>query len=97
MKRFSFRHRRSQHHASLQFAFNEQPQVTGHSASLERLEPRMMLVADVVISEAMVRNSTGLLDYYGDGSDWLEIHNRGLPRVDLKGWHFSNDSQNLTQ
>ena len=36
-----------------------------------------MLDADVVMSEFLARNATGLLDYNDDDSDSIEIHNRG--------------------
>ena len=97
MKWFSFRQRRTRHRAPLQFARNAQPRASVRTVSFEPLEPRVMLDADVVISEVVARNSTGLLDYDDDDSDWLEIRNRGPSRVELEGWHLSNDLQNLTQ
>ena len=97
MKWFSFRHRRYRHEESFQFTRDAITQGAGRTLSVELLEPRVLLDADVVISELEARNSLELIDYYDDDSDWIEIHNRGPSRVDLKGWHLSDDLENLTQ
>ena len=67
------------------------------SLVLEPLEPRVLLNADVVISEILASNQNGLRDNDGDTPDWLEIHNRSQSSVDLQGWHLTDDAQNLTQ
>jgi hypothetical protein len=64
---------------------------------LEPLEPRVLLANDVVISELLASNSLGLLDFDGDSSDWLEIHNRDVTNIDLNGWHLTDRSDNLTK
>ena len=56
-----------------------------------------MLDADVVISEVVASNSTGLLDYNDDDSDWIEILNRGPSRVNLEGWYLTDDPGDLTK
>ena len=61
------------------------------------LEPRIVLSADVVISEVLARNVQGLVDYNSDLSDWFEVHNRGTSAVDLFGWYFTDDLADPTQ
>ena len=97
MKRSSFRQRRSWHRAPLQFARHAQPHEAGRSVSFEPLESRVMLDADVVISEVVASNSLGLLDYNDDDSDWIEILNRGPSRVNLEGWYLTDDPGDLTK
>lgn len=46
----------------------------------------------VVISEFMASNQTGLTDEDGDYSDWIELHNEGPSTVDLAGWALTDDS-----
>ena len=67
------------------------------SANLEPLEPRLVLNADLVISEVVAINDHSLLDYDDSDSDWFEIHNRGTSTIDLNGWHFTDDLTNTTQ
>ena len=59
---------------------------------LEPLEPRVVLSADVMISEFLASNTSGILDFEGDDPDWVEFLNRGPSRVDLQGWYVT-DSQ----
>jgi hypothetical protein len=47
--------------------------------------------SNIVISEIMAANGTGLVDEDGDHSDWIEIHNRGAWPVNLGGWALTND------
>lgn len=51
--------------------------------------------SDVVISEFMASNGTGLTDEEGDHSDWIEIFNSGDQTVHLGGWHLTDDSEDL--
>jgi len=57
---------------------------------LEPLEPRVLLAADVVISEIMYQSftDTGLSEDYGE--EFVELHNRGDAPADLLGWKFTN-------
>lgn len=62
---------------------------------VERLEPRSLLAADVVISELLASNSEGLRDEDGDPSDWVELWNRGDEAADLDGWYLTDDDNEL--
>jgi hypothetical protein len=46
---------------------------------------------DVVISEFVAGNLTGLLDEDGERQDWIEIYNRGPNGVNLLGWSLSDN------
>jgi len=58
---------------------------------IETLEPRQMLVGDVVVSEWMASNDNTLLDFDDDSEDWVELHNTGTTVVDLQGWYLTDD------
>lgn len=47
--------------------------------------------AEVVISEFVAGNTTGLKDEDGDYSDWVEICNRSTITVNLLGWSLTDD------
>src|SRR5687768_3167936 len=69
-----------------------------HAArQVERLEGRVMLAADFVISEFMADNDKTLADKFGTYSDWIEIHNRGNTAGNLDGFYLTDDGNNLTQ
>lgn len=51
--------------------------------------------ADVVISEFVADNKSGLLDGDGNASDWIEIHNTSSSEVDLTGWYLTDDPNDL--
>ncbi len=57
---------------------------------LQELEGRLLLSGDVVISEFLADNVSGLADGDGDHSDWIEIENRGPAAVNLEGWGLSD-------
>ena len=57
----------------------------------ESLESRVMLRADLVISEFLADNMDGRRDFFDNDSDWFEIHYRGSSRVDLQGWYVTDD------
>jgi len=65
--------------------------------SIEILEPRQLLAADLVISEFMASNDKTLADVDGDYPDWIEIYNRGDTAADLTGWHLTNSTKNLAK
>lgn len=48
-------------------------------------------VGDLVISEVLSVNRTGLVDEDGDTPDWVEILNRGSESVQLQGWGLTDD------
>ena len=61
------------------------------------LAAQAWLSAQPVISEFLTSNSTGLTDFEGDHSDWIEIHNPGPTTINLSGWHLSDDPANPTK
>jgi hypothetical protein len=66
-------------------------------ARLERLECRLPLAADLVISEFMAANSATLADEDRDYPDWVEIHNPTPAAVDLAGWHLTDNLASLAK
>ncbi len=61
----------------------------------ELLERREVL--SVTISEFMASNQSVLADDDGDFEDWIEVHNNALEPIDLKDWHLTDTSSNLTK
>ncbi len=59
---------------------------------LEGLESRELLAANVIISEIVASNASGLKDNFGDESDWIELFNAGDETADLTGWHLTDDN-----
>src|SRR4051812_494320 len=51
--------------------------------TLEMLEARQLLAADVVISEIMFHPSSG-----DDGQEYIELYNKGDAAANLTGWNF---------
>ncbi len=47
--------------------------------------------ANPVISEFMAANQLSLLDEDGEPSDWIELHNPTLERVNLANWSLTDD------
>ena len=66
-------------------------------ASVQRLEPRTLLAGNVVISEFLALNNTGLADADGDRSDWVELHNPTGADINLGGYALTDDRADLTQ
>ena len=64
---------------------------------LERLEPRLALAGDVVVSEFQAVNRSTIADQDGEFSDWIEIQNFGTDVVNLAGWYLTDDAANLTK
>ncbi len=52
---------------------------------------------DIVISELLASNGTGIQDEDGAYSDWIELYNNSTTTISLNGWHLSDDAGNLTQ
>ncbi len=65
--------------------------------SIEHLESRSLLAADIMISEFMASNNRSLLDEDGESPDWLELMNVGVAPVNLQGWHLTDDPDQLDQ
>ena len=51
--------------------------------------------SNLIISEFLASNTTGLTDEDGDDSDWIEITNVSASPVDLAGWHLSDAAASL--
>ncbi len=51
--------------------------------------------ADVIISEVLASNTSGITDEDGDDSDWIELSNTSGAAVDLGGWHLTDDATQL--
>ena len=66
-------------------------------AGIEHLEARQLLAADLVVSEFMAINESGLADQDGDFEDWIEIHNSSQQSVSLQGWALTDDPDDLTR
>ncbi len=48
---------------------------------------------DLVITEIVASNQSGLQDEEGQEEDWIEIYNRGANAVDLRDWSLSDDPE----
>ena len=64
---------------------------------LQRLEDRLLLAAEPIISEFLSSNQNILVDEAGDSSDWIEVRNIGDETLDLGGWHLTDNDNNLTK
>jgi hypothetical protein len=62
--------------------------------SFERLEPRLFLANQPLITEFVASNGT-LVDGDGLTSDWIEIHNPTTEAINLAGWHLTEEADNL--
>lgn len=54
-------------------------------------------LGQVLISEFLAVNSTGISDEDGDRSDWIELYNAGSASVNLGGWHLTDKASDLTK
>jgi hypothetical protein len=50
-----------------------------------------------VINEIMASNKTTLADPQGEFDDWVEIYNSGEGDLDLSGYYFSDDREDVTK
>lgn len=48
-------------------------------------------LANLVLTEVMAANVSGLVDETGEVQDWIELRNQGGTAVDLAGWSLSDD------
>src|SRR6188768_621101 len=62
---------------------------------LETLEPRQVMASDVVISELMAFNQSGLKDEDNTVQDWIELYNSGSSPVNLASWSLTDDPLDL--
>jgi hypothetical protein len=51
----------------------------------------------VIISEFLADNDTGLRDEDADRSDWIELYNSGSEPVNLEGWFLTDDAGDLAK
>jgi hypothetical protein len=65
--------------------------------AFEPIEPRLLLTANLAITEFMADNSHTLADHEGDYSDWIEIYNQGTAAADLSGLHLTDAATNRTK
>lgn len=63
--------------------------VSGEAADVPASKPQ------VVISEFLTENKSGLTDDAGEKSDWIEIFNRSKAKVNLEGWVLTDDAKDL--
>ena len=63
----------------------------------EMLETRLLLSADIRISEFLADNQAGISDADGDRSDWIELYNATASSVNLNGWYLTDIANNLTK
>jgi hypothetical protein len=66
------------------------PNAFGGGAWSYELDPNAG-TPDLVITEILAANVSGLVDEDGEEEDWIEIQNRGATAVDLAGWSLSDD------
>ena len=65
-------------------------QAMAPASRLEPLEPRLLLAADVVISEIMYHPYAASHQPEPLGEEFIELHNRGDAAADLSGWKFTD-------
>ncbi len=60
-------------------------------AAAEAIEGRLLFAADPVISEFLALNNNGLVDFEGNRSDWIEIHNPSAETLSLNGYYLTDN------
>ena len=63
----------------------------GRSHTIDALESRLLLAANVVINEILANNVAGAVDEDGAHSDWIELRNLDAAAVNLQGWSLTDD------
>ena len=53
--------------------------------------------ADVIISEILASNDSGITAEDGQRYDWIELYNSGDSPVNISGWHLTDDSSSLSK
>ena len=61
------------------------------------LDTNFAFSVNVVISEIMASNGTGILDEDGSRSDWIELRNLGPQQASLDGWYLTDTQADLTK
>jgi hypothetical protein len=52
---------------------------------------------DVVINEAMAKNTNTSMDELSEYEDWIELYNRGISAIDLTNYFITDNSWNVTK
>ncbi len=65
--------------------------------ALLNVSPAAAAPSDLVISEFLASNDTGLADEDADFSDWIEVHNTGTTTVNMAGLGLTDDAANPTK
>ena len=55
------------------------------------------LSAEVILSEFLAENLSGIEDETGSREDWIELYNTGTAAVNLDGWWLTDDAANPTE
>lgn len=58
---------------------------------------RAQNVIDLIISEAMVDNTSSVVDDFGEHTPWVEVFNTSQGTVNIAGCYFTDDPSNLTK
>src|SRR5688572_12136178 len=59
--------------------------------AVETLEDRRLMAANVIISEFLALNDTGIIDNFNRRSDWIELHNAGTTDANLVNYRLSDN------
>ena len=54
-------------------------------------------VADIIISEILASNDSGIIAEDGQRYDWIELYNSGNSPVNISGWHLTDDASSLSK
>ena len=67
------------------------------AATLEPLEVRRLLAAELVISEFLAGNDDDIVDSFGNHEDWLEVHNLGDAPANLNDYFLTDSASSPTK
>src|SRR2546426_4012968 len=56
-----------------------------------------LLPQELIVSEYLASNKSGLKDEDGDRPDWIEVQNLGSNAIDLDGWFLTDDPRVLAK
>lgn len=73
----------------------ELPKAKRRRYQVQRLEPRLALAAQPIVTEFLASNDDGLLDDNGNSSDWIELFNAGDQSLDLVGYTLTDDPNEI--
>ena len=59
--------------------------------------PLVSRAQSVLISEFLASNDGGLADESGNFEDWIELYNQGDTAINLRGWHLTDDTEDLAR